>query len=160
MAWTPVIDRLTARLFQDPNSGCWLYEGRVNKYGYGKIGGRKRITYATHRVSYQHYVGTIPEGMLVCHKCDTPSCCNPNHLFLGSNADNVADRTSKRRDARGSGHGMALLDEGKATEIFGHLMAGDTLASIAKRYGVSISTINAMKRGRTWQKQNPNLSIN
>ncbi len=79
-----------------PESGCWLWLGGWNIYGYGKTGGNSGSVFA-HRIFYRHFVGEIPAGMLVCHKCDTPACVNPSHLFVGTVKDNAIDREQKNR---------------------------------------------------------------
>lgn len=81
---------------------CWNWKKCVDKDGYGKWGILRRKqkvskTLKTHRVSYQLTYGRIPEGLVVCHKCDNPRCCNPYHLFLGTQQDNLADMTNKGR---------------------------------------------------------------
>ena len=79
--------------------GCWLWQASVTADGYGRMGiggpGNKRML--AHRVAWQLYVGKIPDGMLVLHKCDNPPCCNPKHLFLGTDADNARDMSRKGR---------------------------------------------------------------
>jgi len=77
-------------------NGCWIYTGFVNEYGYGRIR-NNGFKYLTHRLSFEHFFGSIPEGILVCHKCDIPSCVNPQHLFLGTHKDNFDDALKKGR---------------------------------------------------------------
>lgn len=82
----------------EPNTGCWLWTLSSNGDGYGIIfKKRKEKKVYAHRFSYQMYKGKIPDGMIVCHKCDTPSCVNPDHLFVGTDGDNVRDCVSKGR---------------------------------------------------------------
>ena len=76
--------------------GCWEWQGYRNPLGYGRMrkDGKKHLA---HRISYTLFVGEIPEGKMLCHKCDNPSCVNPDHLFVGTNQDNVSDCIAKGR---------------------------------------------------------------
>lgn len=81
-----------------PEAGCWLWTGSLWSNGYGKApSGRRGYSQLAHRVYFQALVGPIPDGFLVCHRCDTPPCCNPDHLFLGRQLENNRDRTAKGR---------------------------------------------------------------
>lgn len=92
----PLEQRLLRKLVVDEN-GCWIWQGQPNhRYGTLKEGPSRR-TIGAHRAAYTVWLGEIPPGMLVCHKCDVPKCCNPDHLFLGTHADNAADRDRKGR---------------------------------------------------------------
>jgi hypothetical protein len=91
------IESLMKRVAMQSN-GCWEWTGRVNHKGYGKVswqGKDKRV----HRVMFEHFHGPVPDGLQVCHHCDNPPCCNPDHLFAGTAMDNEWDKIEKRNYA-------------------------------------------------------------
>jgi hypothetical protein len=97
-------------------SGCWLWSGSLGTGGYGLCGHQKRVK-RSHRIAWELTHGPIPDGMVVCHRCDNPPCCNPAHLFLGTLADNVRDMVAKGRNWQAS-----------VTECpQGHSLSGDNL---------------------------------
>jgi hypothetical protein len=100
-------------VYLDEGNGCWLWKGPKDYDGYGSIYSRWPSRYV-HRIFYEHYVGPIPEGMFVCHSCDVPNCVNPDHLWVGTNLDNLRDRDKKGRAARGDNHGLRLHPEKRA----------------------------------------------
>jgi len=97
-------ERFHASYTAVPESGCWLWMGCCDKYGYGQIS-VKRKAKAAHRVSWELHNGPIPKRLLVCHKCDVQSCVNPEHLFLGTQKDNIRDCISKGRFKGGNKNG-------------------------------------------------------
>lgn len=129
--------------------GCLLWVGCANRYGYGQIsvGGKKTLT---HRLAWSVINGPIPRGLHILHRCDVPSCINPAHLFLGTNADNMADKVAKGRNITGERHGRAKLTDAAVRAIVARLGALDTCANIARDFGVSRETISDIKTGRTW----------
>ena len=94
----PVLERIFARA--DRGGECWVWTLAVDRDGYGKVQVKGR-TLRPHRVVYETLVGPIPEGLVVCHRCDNPRCVRPDHLFLGTQAENIADRDAKGHTARG-----------------------------------------------------------
>lgn len=81
------------------DNGCWEWNGKTNKSGYGSIRFNGEIPYV-HRLSYRLFINKIPKGLYVCHSCDNPPCCNPNHLWIGTHEDNMNDKISKNRQSR------------------------------------------------------------
>lgn len=129
-----------------PAGQCWLWEGHIGTRGYGDMNHNNR-RYLAHRLSYELHIAPIPAGMFVCHKCDTPACVNPDHLFLGTPADNMSDKVAKGRQPKGSG-----VKTSKLTESDVRLIRIDKRGStaIARALGVSKSTIDFVRSRRTW----------
>lgn len=136
--------------------GCWLWTGSKWSNGYGRIMvGKKRRK--AHRISFLIHNGSLPKDKLVCHTCDNPSCCNPKHLFLGSVADNSRDSVSKLRHAFGERNGIAKLTE-QEVKIIREARAprlSNLCLKLAKRFGVSLSTIYHVRSYCTWRITRP-----
>lgn len=153
-------ERFRAKLGpKDPFTGCIEWAGRRAKDGYGRIDNGKQGL-LTHRYAWELKHGPIPEGLNVLHKCDNPPCCNDEHLFLGTLADNNADRDSKGRQVtpRGESCGTAKLTDKDVIEIRRRLSAGEAYQSIASAFQVSRSCISRIKLGVTWAHLNTNNS--
>ena len=135
----------------EPNSGCWIFLGYLDRVGYGKIT-RNKIGHFAHRLSWQGANGPIPAGMKVLHKCDVRCCINPDHLFLGTQLDNVADMRAKGR-ARYPGanrpHGSKLN-----LEIAQKIRNDPRFhREIAADYGVSRVAITKIKNNQSWRNK-------
>jgi hypothetical protein len=149
------IDRFHNSYTKDA-SGCWLWDRATFGGGYGwffvsKTGGKRVGEYA-HRASWKIHRGAIPEGLHVLHKCDVRTCVNPDHLFLGTNLDNINDRLSKSRPKTGTAgerHPKAKLTEEQVKRIKG-FFGKRTVSSIAKEFGLSESAVSSIKIGRSW----------
>lgn len=137
----------------DRGDTCWIWLGSTNKAGYGQLGVSRTRRYA-HQLAYELYRGPIAEGLEVCHTCDRPSCVNPEHLFLGTHAQNMADMARKGRGATrhrpGDLHPMAKLTEGQVREIRERIVAGEKQVDLATEFGVRFSTISMLHRRQTW----------
>lgn len=148
---TRTVDSLLALCEPEPNSGCWYYMGILNPGGYGGICFRGRRI-GIHRAMYQVAIGPIPAGMDVCHKCDVRCCINPNHLFVGTRRENLADmdRKGRRVPPRGERHAKAKLTEADVRAIWADIRRGDRLLDIGPRYGISHITVSSIKNGKCW----------
>lgn len=145
------VQKFLDKVSPEPNSGCWLWSGGVQAHGYGKIKvhGRYRLA---HRVSHEIFVHPVPDGMCVCHACDVTCCVNPSHLFLGTPADNAADRDKKKRHVFGQNVNTAKLTDRMVILVPQLLDIGLTQREIARTFDVSQSTISAIAVGRTWKE--------
>lgn len=145
----PVLDRLMAGSSVDPLTDCWNWKRQRCRKGYGRIK-IKGISKVVHRISYEVHLGCVPDEMLVCHTCDNRGCINPDHLFLGTNADNMADMVAKGRQGklRGEACGRAKLSESDVIAIRGAVGIGR--GDLAEKYGISRASINDILSGRSW----------
>lgn len=135
---------------KDPSS-CWVWTGGKNSKGYGMIDFQDRPRLA-HRISYELSVGPIPDGYFVCHSCDNPSCVNPAHLFIGTNADNVADCVSKGRTSRGECRPLAKLTKDQVIEIRRKYKTGAfSMPELAAEYSIVTSTVFKIVHRAAWK---------
>lgn len=152
---TPLATRFWSKV--DTSGDCWLWTAYLRPDGYGefRVGGRAGRSARAHRVVYELVNGPIPDGLSVCHRCDNRRCVNPAHLFLGTAADNAADR-----DGKGRGHGpynpshhKAKLIAQQIADIRAALAEGKrgTAARLARQYGVSQHCISLIRHGRTYR---------
>jgi hypothetical protein len=143
-------DRFFDFFIPEPNSGCWLWMGQISNSGYGRFSVGNRIQVQAHRFSWELHNGKIPEGLFACHKCDVRCCVNPEHLFIGTQSDNLNDMVQKGRDnpARGERSARARLTEAQAQAI---RLDPRRLRIIAEEYGIHKSWIWAIKHGEGWK---------
>ena len=148
---------------------CIEWQGARDRKGYGR---RKwgTLTWQAHRLAWTQAYGPIPDGLCVLHRCDNPPCINVGHLFLGTKADNAADRDAKGRGRypgtrgdrngmrvhpesirRGSANPRASLTEADIPIIRARLAAGEQQWDVARSYGVNQPAISSIVRGRTWR---------
>jgi hypothetical protein len=144
--------------------GCWIWLKGAKGSGrhfYGLAGARRTVgkrQETTHRLSWLLHNGPIPDGLSVLHKCDVPLCCNPKHLFLGTQQDNIADMHAKGRTAKG--YKPRLIDglpcasklaPDQVREIRRLLSEGWSCAKLAPHFGVTQANISRIKRGVSWR---------
>lgn len=143
--------RLLARISKNDSTGCWEFTGCLDSKGYGLLT-INNISHKAHRISYQEFVGEIPNCLFVLHKCDNRKCVNPEHLFVGTHIENMQDMVNKGRSQRRSGskHHNAKLTESDIPEIRKRLANGDVPAKIAEKYSVHSTVITKINRKELW----------
>lgn len=157
----PLLDRFQEKYVCNLETGCWEWTGEIDRHGYGKIKSNGKRSFS-HRISHEIHVGPIPNGLLVCHHCDNRKCVNPDHLFLGTHADNSADMAAKGRspDQRGDRNHRSVFTEKEISLIKQFLhrhppkrgsskMAG-SCSFLARWFGVVPWTIAKIGRGESW----------
>ena len=148
----PALDRFMEKVMPVPEAGCWIWVGATKPAGYGNFymeGGHVNA----HRASYEMHVGPVPDGAVVCHKCDTPSCVNPDHLFADSQCANLADmlRKGRHKPKRQAGelNGSAKLT---FTDVAHIRASSEPTQALANRYGVRYQCIWQIRKGHSWKE--------
>jgi hypothetical protein len=149
----PLADRFWTKV--DKSGDCWMWTAHRNRDGYGLVGLDFRGVDRSHRVAWRLTYGDIPPGMQVLHRCDTPGCVRPDHLWLGTHLDNMADRQRKHRTRTpfvgpGSAAPNAKLRDEDIPVIRAYVAIGVGDTAIARMYGVSRVTINHVRTGKSW----------
>lgn len=140
------IGRLLALISKEP-SGCWEWRGQKRKDGYGLFWLHGRQVRA-HRASYDLHCGPLSATDVLCHTCDNRACVNPNHMFVGSRADNIRDCVSKDRNQFGERHWSAKLSVDAVRTIRSD--QEHSCSELGKRFNVDPSVISRIKTGRAW----------
>jgi hypothetical protein len=173
---TPLAERLWSQVLKTEGNACWLWQGRVNNMGYGLITLGHHTTRLVHRIAYELTYGPIMPGVHCLHRCDTPQCCRPDHLWLGSQTDNMRDMVDKGRAGptrhpermasgerngaythpekvlRGEQSGMSKLTEAQVREIRQmHASKQLTRKQMGALFGVGKSTIDKVLARQVWK---------
>jgi len=156
-------DKNRSRIARNVNidfvTGCWNWDGRPRENGYCRTTFSRKQWYV-HRMSYTVFVGDIPEGFDVCHRCDNRRCCNPSHLFVGTRKDNMADAVAKGRQAsgeklslltRGDKSHLAKLTTAEVVEIRSMKLNGLKTKELSERFNISRDNIRRIIRRDTWR---------
>lgn len=137
--------------FIQKGEGCWLWIGKLNTYGYGKFTRFGKTCFA-HREMWERHHGKIPSGFVVRHSCDNPACVNPEHLLVGSHADNRRDTVERNRQAKGEAMAAAKLTEARVLEIRArYKFRLVTQKQLAREYGVSLDLIHKVVNRIYWK---------
>lgn len=150
---------LLSKINKDVVNGCWNWQGATGFKGYGRIKFEQKV-YLSHRISFLVFHGEDPGKLFVCHKCDNPSCLNPDHLFLGSRSENMKDCSAKGRLYKnkkedvvfGEDVGSSKLKNSDIEKIRNLLADGWKQARIARLFGVNRSQINRIFSGKSWNR--------
>lgn len=147
---TSIAERL--RIRSEERGGCVEWTGGRDADGYGKLSFGSAKNIRTHRAAWEIANGPIPAGLFVCHRCDNPACIKVEHLFLGDNAENMADMASKGRGKAPSGerHGGAKLTAEAVREIRAAPIESGAGRRLAARFGVSPATVTNVRKGLVW----------
>jgi HNH endonuclease/helix-turn-helix protein len=138
-----------------PETECWEWTGSLNGAGYGTIRMVDRKIPA-HRVAYELFVGSIPDGLIICHHCDNPPCCNPRHLYPGTHVDNAHDMVMRGRNhvvsLPGSVNPAAKISAEDAASIRRIYAQGGVIQKdLAEMFGITQTTVSAIVRGKSWR---------
>ena len=145
-----VLERFEEKIGDPDNNGCWPWLAKQIQAGYGQLRVGDKLLLA-HRVSWELYRGPIPEGMNVCHACDNPNCVNPEHLFIGTLAENIQDSVRKGRCAairrRGEKSVSAKLTN---DDVLAIRASTDAHHVVAARFGISRGNVVHIRRYDSW----------
>lgn len=144
----PLFQRMVGKFSVNEKTKCWEWVAALNVHGYGRLGFRGKARMA-HRLMWAIFVGN-PGQKSVLHRCDNPRCVNPDHLFLGTQPENVADMYAKGRaaDLKGTGNGRAVLTE---DDVIAIRASSKMNITIAAQYGVSPPLIAYIKKRKLWR---------
>lgn len=134
-------------------NGCWIWTGATDKNGYGVFGiNKEKSNIGAHVYAWELQHGPVPIGLCVLHSCDHPPCVRDSHLFLGTQADNVADRVRKNRSAHGEDSGQAVLTEDEVLDMRQKFVFEKGIyARLGREFGIEPEAVSSIVHGKTWK---------
>jgi hypothetical protein len=141
------MDRFESFVLPEPTSGCWLWTGGATPSGHGHFWLRGK-TKKAHRISYELKCGPVEDGKIICHKCDVPSCVNPDHLFVGSPADNSRDMVAKARQKKGVDVNTAKITPDAVRHIRAKVLTSREYCDL---YGINYRSVWNIQTRKTWR---------
>ena len=147
-----IFDRLWDKVNIGAKNDCWEYKEYRNEDGYGVMSYVGKSNILAHRVAYMFKTGTIPEGLRVLHSCDNPPCCNPNHLSVGTQADNVKDMHDKGRANKCKGE-QSVKSKLKNEDVLyiRRVFNGTNRKELAEMFNINTNNIMWIVQGKTWK---------
>jgi hypothetical protein len=147
--YTKVVEVFLSRVYPEPNTGCWLWGGAVNSGNYGSFIIKEPRFFLAHRFSYFHFNGDFNRRLCVLHRCDNTFCVNPDHLFLGTQLDNITDRHNKGRNNKPKGvlNKKAKLSE---TDVLQIRSLPNPAGEVSKMFSISKELVWKIRAKRLW----------
>lgn len=149
------VEKMLARVTKT-EAGCWIVSGSSRSGGYRDVsinrGDSGTTRWLAHRLSYEHFKGCTPKGMLVCHSCDNRACVNPDHLFLGTYATNLHDMATKGRSLYGERANNVKLTEKDVQQVYEMRERGLSYREIGEQFGVTYGCIHMICAGHNWKR--------
>lgn len=149
----PIENKFWAKVPSNKDSNeCWEWLGTKSSDGYAELK-YKRKHIRANRIMWEMVNGQIPNGMIICHRCDNPACVNPHHLFLGTQMDNMHDKIAKGRHSYGENHKLHKLTIRQVKQIRKQVSERTaTMSQIARNMNVSLTTISSIVHEKTWKE--------
>jgi len=148
---THILERFLSKIDAKDENGCMLWTASKDKNGYGYFRVSTKRKEFAHRYSWEETSGKISDNLFVLHKCDNPSCVNPEHLFLGNHQDNMDDMSKKHRAVHGNKHHKTKLTEQEVREIRVLYQNNNSQRSLAAKFNVTKNAIKCIVNNKTWK---------
>jgi hypothetical protein len=152
-------ERFWSKVIPEPNTGCWLWLACIGNHGYGLFTPKHGVQLLAHRAAWEFANGRPAGDLHVLHQCDHRPCCNPDHLHLGTPADNMREASERGRTRKGASNPCAKLTEADVHAVRAGIAAGVSQSALGRRFGVSNGAIQGIADGKTWRAPREPTSI-